>query len=238
MTHANKESYKRARMGRVLDLIFPLECVACGASGTHACAECLAAISLSPRVFEDGGVRTAAGFAYAQPLVRRLLHDAKYEAWSCALAALETLTRRWAAKTGGLFPADAVIAPVPLHPSRLRSRGFNQAHVLARAVAAATGRRVADGFLERARRTRPQTDVEDRRGNMRGAFVCRKLPAALRGRPFLLVDDVRTSGATMGECGAALREAGSGPVHGFALAWGSGRKGKDEADAPSYGLFT
>lgn len=238
MTRAASEAYKRARMGRVLDLIFPLECVACGAPGAHACAACLAAVPPAPRVFEDGSVRTAAGFAYAQPLVRRLLHDAKYEGWTCALRPLETLVRRPLAKTGGIFPADAIVAAVPLHPSRLRSRGFNQAEALARAAASATGRRFQDRVIVRIRRTRPQTEADDRGRNVHGAFLCRRLPASLRGRSFLLVDDVRTSGATMGECAAVLRQAGSGPVHGFALAWGSGRKGKDEADAPSPGLFT
>lgn len=222
MTPAPRKEYKRARMGRVLDIIFPLECVACGEPGTHACAACLASVALAPRLFDDGGPRTAVGFAYAQPLVRRLLHDAKYEGWTCALDPLETLARRWASKAGGIFPADAAVAAVPLHPSRLRSRGFNQAESLARAVASATGRKRADGFLARVRRTRSQTGTDDRQGNVRGAFLCGRLPAALIGRPFLLVDDVRTSGATMGECAAALRAAGSGPVHGFALAWGSG----------------
>ena len=224
MTGDREKAYERARMGRVLDLIFPLECLACGAPGPHACAACLAAIPLAPRVFEDGGARVAAGFSYAQPFVRRLLHDAKYEGWTCALEPLETLARRWAAKCGGVFPADAVVAAVPLHPSRLRARGYNQAESLARAVAGATGRKRAEGFLSRQRRTGPQTEAEDRRGNVRGAFACDGLPPALRGRPFLLVDDVRTSGATMGECAAALHAAGSGAVYGFALAWGSGTK--------------
>lgn len=209
-------------MGRVLDLIFPLECVACGASGTHACAACLASVALSFRIFREGAVRTAAGFAYAHPLIRRLLHDAKYEGWNCALPALEALVRRALAKTGGFFPPDAVVASVPLHPSRHRARGFNQAEALARAAAASTGHRLADGFLARVRMTRPQTGASDRAENVRRAFVCSPLPAALRGRPFLLVDDVRTSGATMRECASALREAGSGSVYGFALAWGNG----------------
>ncbi|HTK60235.1 MAG TPA: hypothetical protein VL283_03460 [Candidatus Baltobacteraceae bacterium] len=214
-------------MGRVLDIIFPLECIACGASGAHACSSCLASVAMAPRILEDRGIRTAAGFAYAQPLVRRLLHDAKYEGWTCALGPLQTLMRRWTLKASGLVPDGAVIASVPLHPSRQRARGYNQAEALAGAVAAAAGRARAEGFLERARRTRPQTDADDRRGNVRGAFACRALPAPLRGRPFVLVDDVRTSGATMRECAAALRTAGAGQVLGLALAWGSG--GKEEA---------
>ena len=216
-------------MGRVLDLIFPLECLACGAPGAHACAACLAALPLAPRVIEEAAGRTAAGFAYAQPLVRRLLHDAKYEGWTCALGPLETLSRRALAKTGGIFPPDAVVTAVPLHPARLRARGFNQAEILARAAAAGTGRKHREGILVRARRTRPQTDADDRAKNVRGAFICLNLPPSLRGRPFLIVDDVRTSGATMRECAAALMDAGAGPVHGFALAWGKDGERKDEA---------
>jgi predicted amidophosphoribosyltransferase len=215
-------------MGRVLDFLFPLECVGCGAAGTHACSACLASIALAPRVFEDGAFRAAAGFAYAHPFVRRLLHDAKYEGWTCALRPLEVLARRWAAKAGGFIPEDAAVVAVPLHPVRLQTRGFNQAEALARAIAASGGRRVVDGLLSRARRTRPQTETEDRRGNVRGAFACRPLPPRLRGRAFLLVDDVRTSGATMAECAAVLRAAGAGTVRGFALAWGGGIADQEE----------
>lgn len=220
-------------MRRVLDIIFPLECIGCGAVGTHACFACLALIPLSPKFFEDEGKRTLAGFAYAQPFVRRLLHDAKYESWTCALEPLETLARRALVKTDGIFPEDAVVMAVPLHSSKLRSRGFNQAEVLARAVAAATGRKFIGRVLERVRTTRPQTDTEDRHKNVRAAFVCHKLPESLRGHPVILVDDVRTSGATLGECAETLRAAGSGQVYGFALAWGNAGKEKDEARASS-----
>jgi len=237
LTGDREKAYERARMGRVLDLIFPLECLACGAPGAHACGSCLAAVPPAPKIFEDGASRVAAGFSYAQPLVRRLLRDAKYEGWTAALPPLETLARRALVKTSALFPAEAAVAAVPLHPSRLRARGFNQADALARAVAGATGRRLARAPLVRVRRTKPQTDADDRAGNVRGAFLCGRLAGALLGRPFLLVDDVRTSGSTMRECAAALQAAGAGPVHGFALAWGSGNE-KDGAEAPPSGLFT
>lgn len=219
-------------MGRVLDFLFPLECVACGAPGAHACTACLAGIVPSPRFYGDGGVRTLAGFAYAQPLVRRLLHDAKYEGWTCALAALETLVRRAVRTGGGIFRPDALVAAVPLHPARFRLRGFNQAEALARALAAATDRRLAPGLLQRPRSTAAQTRAADRGANVRGAFACAPLPTVLRGRPFLLVDDVRTSGATLRECASALRIAGAGRVDAFTLAWGSGDEEGVEASRP------
>lgn len=220
-------------MGRVLDILFPLECAACGAPGVHACEACLAGVVPSRRVYEDGGMRTLAGFAYAQPLVRRLLHDVKYEGWTCALPALETLVRRAVRSSGGIFAPDAAVAAVPLHPARLRQRGFNQAEALARALAEATGRRFAPGLLHRPRRTEAQTRAADRRANVHGAFACAPLPAALRDRSFLLVDDVRTSGATIRECASVLRAAGAGRVDAFALAWGrDGEDGETEASRP------
>jgi len=134
---------------------------------------------------------------------------------------LETLARRAIALTSGVFPPDAVVVAVPLHASKLRARGFNQADAIAHAAASATGRRAARGILERARMTRPQTDARDRAANVQGAFVAH-LPKMLRGKAFLLVDDVRTSGATLEACARALVLAGAGRVDGFALAWGGG----------------
>lgn len=214
-------------MGRVFDFLFPLECVACGAPGAHACGACLAAVPFAPRFKELEGLRVAAGFAYAQPMVRALLHDAKYEEWTCAAEPLAVLMRRWASKAGGLS-AEALVTPVPLHAARERRRGFNQAKDLADAAAAALGAESGHGVLVRVRATDSQTVARDRRLNVAGAFACQASARAIRGRPILLVDDVVTSGATMAECAAALRRAGAGPIRGLALAWGNGLPNGDE----------
>ena len=120
-----------------------------------------------------------------------------------------------AARTGAAFAGrvDQVV-PIPLHGSRLRSRGYNQAALLAAPLARALGVPLRVGPLRRIRPTLPQAGLElsQRVDNVRGAFVARQL----RGR-VLLVDDVKTSGATLAEAAAALGAAGATAIHPFAL---------------------
>jgi ComF family protein len=101
--------------------------------------------------------------------------------------------------------ADAVV-PVPLHPSRLFERGFNQAALLARPVARVLGASFLPRALRRVRNTAKQADLDRaaRLRNVDGAFC----PRGRLGGTVLLVDDVRTTGATQDACAAALREAG------------------------------
>jgi ComF family protein len=108
---------------------------------------------------------------------------------------------------------DAVV-PVPLHRSRLRKRGFNQAELLARGVAEKMKATVSD-TLEVVRSTRDQVELSaaQRRANVAGAYSATE---RLRGR-ILLVDDVFTTGATMSACAASLVRAGAQEVHALSL---------------------
>jgi len=110
-----------------------------------------------------------------------------------------------------------VIIPVPLHISRLRWRGFNQAHLLARHL---PGQGVIDPYSStRIRPTRPQVDLREseRRRNVAGAFRVTR-PERIDGQRILLVDDVLTTGATVDECAGALRRAGARSVDVLVLA--------------------
>jgi predicted amidophosphoribosyltransferase len=120
----------------------------------------------------------------------------------------------------GLMAADlpsGVLVPVPLGRRRRRQRGYNQAEVLTRKIAAATGRPWLEG-LQRVRETEAQVGRggAERRLSLEGAF-------AWRGRvpdEVLLVDDVVTTGATLVECAGAARAAGVKRVHTLAAALG------------------
>lgn len=119
-------------------------------------------------------------------------------------------------------PLDAatLIVPVPLHPSRLRERGFNQAAELARALARLSGLRLDEWSLTRSRHTerhRAGMDARARRESVEQAFEVAR-PRLITGERVLLVDDVLTTGATVSACAQALTEAGAQEVFVLTLA--------------------
>jgi len=106
----------------------------------------------------------------------------------------------------------AAVVPVPLHWRRRIARGYDQAGLIAHRYAAATGLPLAP-LLRRTRPTRPQTELRDqrqRRRNVRAAFRVR--PVELSGWTLVLIDDVKTTGATVGACARLLRRAGAAHV--------------------------
>ncbi|MDG4475500.1 ComF family protein [Thiovibrio frasassiensis] len=110
------------------------------------------------------------------------------------------------------------IVPVPLHPKRLRERGFNQALLLARAFFP-KDRRITHDLLVRTRVTEPQTrfNGKARRTNLKNAFGVVK-PQHIPGKKILLIDDVFTTGTTVNECARVLKKAGAADVMVLTLA--------------------
>jgi ComF family protein len=123
---------------------------------------------------------------------------------------------------GSCVLADAeCVVPVPLHPWRRARRGFNQAEDLAGRLGVPMQR-----LLWRTRRTAPQTDLaaHSRRENVRGAFMLspflssRRRQRWLEGRRVVIVDDVRTTGATLDACAAVLKSAGVREIRALTVA--------------------
>lgn len=112
-----------------------------------------------------------------------------------------------------------VVVPVPLHPLRAAERGFNQSALLAGPLSRALGVRFEPRALERIRHTPRQATLgrSERLMNVVAAFRCRR-PKAIAGKRVLLVDDVRTTGATLAECAAVLEKASAKAIFPFVLA--------------------
>ena len=206
----------RALLDVFLALLFPDRCAGCARFGSLFCPSCRAALAPYPgtlRRMPDGLSDVRIAYIFQSPL-REAVHQLKYRR-----------VRRVAEPLGLLMAehviahpvaADAVLA-IPLHAARLAERGFNQAEALAREIARLLDLPLIDGSLARVRATGQQArlDARARAENMRGAFEWRGAPPPRR---LLLVDDVLTTGATMGACALALREAGAEAVYGLALA--------------------
>lgn len=158
------------------------------------------------------GVRSC--YIYSGP-IRRALHRLKYHGrYRIAQALAAGMVEGWAR-----FAMKAeLLVPVPASSARQRVRGYNQAAVLAQALAERVGIPCCPQALRRVRSTPSQVGLTQsaRRENVQGAFAAD--PQWVRGKQVVVVDDVCTSGATLEACAAALYQAGARSVWGFTLA--------------------
>lgn len=160
------------------------------------------------------GFDAAYSFGMYEGRLRKLIHLFKY-------GRIRPLARPLAAWLASALPLDQrfeAVVPVPLHWRRRWERGFNQAALLARAVARRCGVPSVRA-LRRRRATAAQAGLSHagRRANVSGAFLARR-DRRLAGRRVLLVDDVMTTGATASACAAALKRAGAAYVAVLTLA--------------------
>jgi ComF family protein len=223
----------RTLASRLLDLALPATCPGCRREGEPVCADC--APGLSVRLGRPAGVTIGLPSDLPAPLVqlewcapfsgtvRAALHALKYGgerrlAEPLGAAAAE----RWRRAGAG---GDLVV-PVPVHASRARERGFDQAVLLAAVVAERLDLPMRP-ILERRRRTTAQFELDRaRRGmNVAGAFGLRATRGRdshelgpVRGRWVILVDDVTTTGSTLAACAAALMAEGALAVSGLTIA--------------------
>ncbi len=121
-----------------------------------------------------------------------------------------------------LHMAPQVLVPVPVHPSRKRARGFNQAEVLAERLAAHMGVPVCPDGLARVKKTAPQKELDpsQRLKNLQQAFAPGKLPSGVK--TVLLTDDIYTTGSTLEACARTLKAMGAEKVWGLTIFVGQG----------------
>lgn len=209
------------------DLFYPQRCVGCESRASDVlCGGCYEALPvIEPPVCRRCGMPTAFetfvcdecknadyGFESVRAPLRyegvgkEIVHALKYRGYTRVVERLMAPLMLGALDVSHRY--DAVV-PVPLHRSRLRRRGFNQAALMAKAIARELDAGLSD-TLEVVRRTRDQVELSGagRRANVAGAFRAR---GRVSGN-ILLIDDVFTTGATMSECAGVLMQAGAREV--------------------------
>lgn len=235
----------------IVDFVLPPQCLGCRkriSEHPGLCAECWSQIEFisspccdrtgHPFAYDPGpGIVSAT--ALAKPpawtraraatvfgeVARELIHALKYRD---RLDAARLMGRMMTTAGTALLAEADVIVPVPLYRRRLWQRRFNQSALLGSAISGASGVPVIADGLVRTRATRAQVGLSnrDRRRNVRGAFVV--APGSqqrLAGARVVLIDDVITTGATVGACTQALLDAGAADVDvlAFALVTGPAR---------------
>lgn len=199
-------------IGKLFDILFPekLVCLSCGreavVQNSGLCLDCeigLERFISAPFIDKIDGYTAA--YIYndvSSMMVKKLKYsNAKYMAKPLAEAL--RIPAEW--------EINAVV-PVPLHYKRLAKRGYNQSELIAKHLCERTGMRLDTSLLVRKKDTKQQTrmTVAGRKRNLKNAFIADK---GCKGLKILLLDDVRTTGATLHECAAALKEAGCDKVY-------------------------
>lgn len=205
------------------DFFWPRRCSGCGYRDVWLCDECLAKTPVwqAPWCSRCGipvqflchchelvsAISAARAVGHHTEWLQRGVQLFKYRE---ELARADQFAPLMADAIVDLPVADLIVA-VPLHRKREIERGYNQALLLAERISAEIGVPVADrGVFVRRANTRHQTGLsaDERRKNLSNAFVVER-PTVIAGSSVLLVDDVMTSGATMGACATIIRQAGA-----------------------------
>lgn len=228
------------------DLIFPHNCILCSQyvpdkSSPQLCSRCLAAIEFNAPPFclrcsrhleiytPDGLCPTclkypivfdrAWGTVIYNPEVQRLLHLFKYHQHTSVRKIFRHFLAEFSMRYHIPLNAFDYILPIPLHPVRLRERGFNQSQLIAEILKKDYNAPVIANPLSRIRPTNPQSHLgqKERWTNMEGAFRM-KNNFIINNNSILLIDDLLTTGATASAAALALKEAGAKRVDLFVIA--------------------
>jgi ComF family protein len=233
----------------ILDTLFPINCITCGYDNFWLCNECLQKITISDfqicpsceRFITDQGKlcpncksrarkepfhlnALVAATKYNENNISKLIHSYKYNFVRDLSAPLGEILVKSLLKSD--LPLPNFIVPVPLHPRRLRWRGFNQAELLANFVS----QKLTPGFeipvindlLIRKKYSSPQMKIKnysERKSNIQNSFaINQKSLETVKGKKILLVDDVATTASTLLECAKILKINGASKVFAVVVA--------------------
>ncbi len=221
----------------LLDILFPKKCVGCGKMGKYVCSECEVGLWEEEQICPvcarnsryglphkychepyslDGLMCLWAYDGMARKLISRAKYKGRFDLLKFFILNFKFEINIPMFKFNEFLKEKPVVVPVPLHPKRLRERGFNQAEIFAKAFAVRHSLAFNSHLLQRVKDTGHQVGRtrEERLKAVEGAFCI----TPLKNTSVLLVDDVWTTGATMNECCKTLKKAGVKKVWGLVLA--------------------
>ncbi len=219
----------------LLDWIYPPFCCGCQQIGQEICPDCFSSIQLlenqrtcercGKAIHKDSICRDCRleipafdqlkSWASYQGVIRNIVTGIKYEhrigLLPCLIESMTQFVADW-------NPQVDMLVPVPLGNQRLRSRGYNQAALIAKPLAASLRIPYISQALARIRETSSQVGLNatGRKENLKGAFLAN--PTLCSHKNILLVDDIATTGSTLNECARALKQEGAEKIYCFTLA--------------------
>jgi ComF family protein len=221
----------------ILKAIFPPHCLACGTSiaagamckacldgipryQTFFCANCGARLPGTEKVCHPSAdYILGSGGPYDNAALKLLIHHLKFRGVRDTAEPLADLLAHYLADIA-IDTSGFLLIPLPMHRKRWNERGFNQTEEIARCLAKRLPLRIRSDILARNRHAKPQTktaNAAERRRNIIGCFSVVK-PDDIRRKDIILLDDVTTSGATLGEAARTLKAAGARKIIGLTAA--------------------
>lgn len=200
----------------VLDLLFPIQCIGCGMEGAWLCKKCFKTIKINKKKTSDKIIVTA--LYHKNPILQKAIHVYKYQFIKELHKPLAHLLIK-KIRNYKLEIRNYLLVPVPLHKKRLKFRGFNQVELLANQVAEHFSIPVITDVLIRIKHTKAQMELSEKQRvkNIKNCFIC-AIPKKAKNKNILLIDDVATTGSTLGECKKVLLQAGAKNVLSLVLA--------------------
>lgn len=222
---------------QISGMVFPPKCIFCQKllshdAVLHICTDCYLKLPFLDKAFmtvmqddEDNYCDGAVGIFQYTGMVKESLIRFKFYSKPSYYRTYARLIADKLVKTIDIKQYNLVLS-VPLHKHKEFSRGYNQAHLIARALAKELKLPERSGLLKRYRYTEAQSllDKQKRNQNVKGAFTVIS-PKKLEGRSVLLVDDILTTGSTLEECGRMLKQAGVQKVTAVVVATGRKNQG-------------
>ena len=198
----------------IIDILWPKTCLGCGKEGQYICKDC--AIFLSEVDMIEAGPRSNIMSVWEyEGLMEKLILKIKYD--GCYDIINELIDKAFE-KIELNLPPDTYITYVPMYRKKEKRRGFNQAELIAKKVGERTNRPVGK-LLEKIKDNRPQVNLgpQERAENVKNVFKMIEVRPQSMWQNVLIVDDVYTTGATVGECVRVLKKSGVKNVWGFTL---------------------